>query len=116
MSDMKTPKDAVDLAKAKGAVMVDLRFIDLVGVWQHTSVPAHRLDESAFEDGFGFDGSSIRGFQPINASDMLIIPDPSSAKMDPFPKHPTIVMTCDIVDPITREPYCPSPRHLPRHG
>jgi glutamine synthetase len=112
MSGMKTPKDVLELAKAKGAVMVDLRFIDMPGVWQHTSVPIHRLDESAFEDGFGFDGSSIRGYQPINASDMLIMPDPSTAKMDPFTKHPTLVLSCDIVDPITREPYHRDPRYI----
>ena len=67
--------------------MVDLRFIDLPGVWQHTSVPIHRLEEASFEDGFGFDGSSIRGYQPINASDMLMIPDASTAQMDPFTQH-----------------------------
>ena len=113
-TDTKTPKDVLELAKSKGAVMVDLRFIDLPGVWQHTSVPVHRLDEDAFEDGFGFDGSSIRGFQPINASDMLIIPDPTTAQMDPFTKHPTLVLTCDIVDPITREPYGRDPRYVAR--
>ncbi|HJK93620.1 MAG TPA: type I glutamate--ammonia ligase, partial [Polyangiaceae bacterium LLY-WYZ-15_(1-7)] len=114
MSDINTPKDVLELAKAKGAVMADLRFIDLPGVWQHTSVPIHRLEESSFEDGFGFDGSSIRGYQPINASDMLIIPDASTAKMDPFTQHPTLVLTCDIVDPITREPYARDPRYVAR--
>ena len=69
MSEM-TAKDVLEYAKAKGAVMVDLRFIDLPGGWQHTSVPIHRLEEGSFEDGFGFDGSSIRGYKPINASDM----------------------------------------------
>lgn len=112
MSDSMTPKDVIELAKAKGAVMLDLRFIDLPGSWQHTSVPIHRLEDSSFEDGFGFDGSSIRGFQPINASDMLIVPDASTAKMDPFTKHPTLVMACDIVDPITREPYARDPRYI----
>ncbi len=112
MSDIETPKDAVELAKAKGAVMADLRFVDLPGVWQHTTVPAHRLDEDAFEDGFGFDGSSVRGYQPINASDMLILPDPTSARMDPFTRHPTIVLTCDIVDPLTRESYPRDPRYI----
>jgi glutamine synthetase len=67
------------LGQSKGAKIVDLRFIDLPATWQHASVPIHRLDEGAFEDGFGFDGSSIRGFQPINASDMLIIPDPGGS-------------------------------------
>lgn len=108
----QTPKSVMQMAKDAGAVMVDLRFIDLPGVWQHTSVPAHRLDEGAFEDGFGFDGSSIRGFQPIDASDMLIIPDPDSARMDPFTKHPTLALVCDIVDPITREPYGRDPRYI----
>lgn len=114
MSEIKSAKDAIKFAQSKGAVMVDLRFIDLPGIWQHTSVPIHRLDEDAFEDGFGFDGSSIRGFQPINASDMLIIPDPTTAKMDPYTKHPTVVFVCDIVDPITREPYGRDPRYVTR--
>lgn len=114
MSEIKSAKDAIEFAQAKGAVMVDLRFIDMPGMWQHTSVPIHRLDEDAFEDGFGFDGSSIRGFQPINASDMLIIPDPTTAKMDPYTKHPTVVFVCDIVDPITREPYGRDPRYVSR--
>ena len=114
MSEIKSAKDAIEFAQSKGAVMVDLRFIDLPGMWQHTSVPIHRLDEDAFEDGFGFDGSSIRGFQPINASDMLIIPDPTTAKMDPYTKHPTVVFVCDIVDPITREPYGRDPRYVSR--
>jgi glutamine synthetase len=109
MSDVKK---AIELAKKNNAVMVDLRFCDLPGVWQHTSVPAQRLDESAFEDGFGFDGSSIRGFQPINASDMLLLPDASTAQMDPFTEQPTIVLICDIVDPITREPYSRNPRYI----
>lgn len=114
MNEVNTPKDVIEYARAKGAVMVDLRFIDLPGVWQHTSVPIHRLEESSFEDGFGFDGSSIRGYQPINASDMLIIPDPKSARMDPFTKHPTLVLICDIVDPITRESYGRDPRYIAR--
>ncbi len=109
-----TPKDVVAMAKEQGAVMVDLRFVDLPGVWQHTSVPAHRLTEEAFEEGFGFDGSSIRGYQPINASDMLLIPDADSARMDPFTREPTMVLVCDIVDPITREPYGRDPRQVAR--
>lgn len=112
MTKTNSPKDVIEFAKANGAVMLDLRFIDLPGVWQHTSVPIARLEESCFEDGFGFDGSSIRGYQPINASDMLIIPDPTTAEMDPFTKHPTLVLTCDIVDPITREPYGRDPRYV----
>lgn len=108
----KTPSDVIALAKERGAKMVDLRFIDMPGVWQHTTVPIHRLDEAAFEDGFGFDGSSIRGYAPINASDMLIIPDATSAQMDPFTEEPTIVLICNIVDPITREPYVRDPRYI----
>ena len=110
----KTPKEVIEYAKAQGAKMLDLRFIDLPGVWQHTSVPIHRLDEAAFEDGFGFDGSSIRGYQPINASDMLIIPDAGTAQMDPFSEMPTLCVICNIQDPITREPYARDPRYIAR--
>lgn len=113
-SPIQTPKAAIDYAKQHHAEMVDLRFVDLFGTWQHTSVPVQRLDAEAFEDGFGFDGSSIRGFQPIHASDMLIVPDASSARMDPFTKAPTLVLICDIVDPITREPYARDPRYIAR--
>jgi glutamine synthetase len=114
MSEIKTPKDAIEYAKGQGAVVVDLRFIDLPGVWQHTTVPIHRLDEAAFEDGFGFDGSSIRGYQPINASDMLIMPVAETARMDPFTREPTLVLLCNIVDPITKEPYGRDPRYIAR--
>lgn len=106
------PKDVLDLARHAGAVMVDLRFIDLPGVWQHTSVPIHRLDEGSFEDGFGFDGSSIRGYQPINASDMIVIPDAASAQMDPFRARPTLTLICSVFDPITRQPYSRDPRFV----
>ncbi|MEC7519795.1 MAG: type I glutamate--ammonia ligase [Myxococcota bacterium] len=110
----KTASEVIEYAKEKGAKMLDLRFIDLPGVWQHTTVPIHRLDESAFEDGFGFDGSSIRGYQPINASDMLIVPDPGTAQMDPFTEMPTLCVICNIHDPITREPYARDPRYIAR--
>ena len=105
-------KKTLELAKSSGAVMLDLRFCDMPGAWQHTSVPIARLDEAAFEDGFGFDGSSIRGFQPINASDMLLLPDPTTSQLDPFTAQPTVVMICDICDPITREPYSRNPRYI----
>jgi len=108
----KTPSEVIEFGKANGAKMVDLRFTDLPGVWQHTSVPFRRIEESSFEDGFGFDGSSIRGYKPINASDMLIVPDAGSAQMDPFTEMPTLVLICDIVDPITREPYNRDPRYI----
>src|SRR5205807_878824 len=78
-----TPKDVLKLAKEKGVKTVDLRFIDLPGLWQHFSIPMSELREDIFEDGLGFDGSSIRGFQTIDESDMLLIPDPTTAHMDP---------------------------------
>jgi glutamine synthetase len=109
-----TPKEVLELAKEKGAKMVDLRFMDFPGLWQHFSVPISELDESSFEDGFGFDGSSIRGWQPINASDMLVIPDSTTAKIDPFFAEPTLVLICDIVDPVTREAYTRDPRYIAR--
>ncbi len=106
------PKEVIELGKKHGAVMVDLKFIDLPGKWQHTSVPFKRLNVEAFEDGFGFDGSSIRGFQPINQSDMLLIPDPATAVMDPFTQHPTLSLQCTIQDTITRQNYSRDPRHI----
>ena len=107
-----TPRDVLAFAKEKGAKVVDIRFLDFPGVWQHFTVPMSELDESCFEDGFGFDGSSIRGWQPINASDMLVIPDPTTAKMDPFYEVPTLVVIGNIVDPVTRESYSRDPRYI----
>jgi glutamine synthetase len=107
-----TGKEALEYAKKNGAVMVDLKFVDFLGTWQHTSVPVHRLEESSFEDGFGFDGSSIRGFQPINASDMLIVPDASTAQMDPFMAQPTLSLICNIYDPISKQTYPRDPRFI----
>jgi glutamine synthetase len=107
-----TPQEVLNMVKENGAKMVDLRFMDYPGLWQHFSVPVSEVDESCFEDGFGFDGSSIRGWQPINASDMLVIPDPTSAKMDPFYQEPTLTLICNIVDPITRESYTRDPRFI----
>jgi glutamine synthetase len=86
--------------------------MDFPGLWQHLSVPIGELSEELFTDGHGFDGSSIRGWQAINASDMLIIPDPDSARIDPFLKDPTLVMICDVVDPVTRENYSRDPRNI----
>ncbi|MBW2591687.1 MAG: type I glutamate--ammonia ligase [Deltaproteobacteria bacterium] len=107
-----TPEKVLAMAKEKGAKVVDLRFLDFPGVWQHFTVPINELDESTFEDGFGFDGSSIRGWQPIDASDMLVVPDPTTARMDPFFKEPTLVLIGDIADPITRQPYSRDPRYI----
>ncbi len=107
-----TPKDVLEMAKEKGARVVDLRFLDFPGVWQHFTVPLSELVESSFEDGFGFDGSSIRGWQEIHHSDMLVVPDPTTAQMDPFFKEPTLVLIGNIVDPITREQYTRDPRYI----
>jgi glutamine synthetase len=104
--------DVLKLIKEKEVGIVDLRFLDFLGTWQHFSVPSHELDEKAFEEGLGFDGSSIRGWQSIHASDMLVIPDPKTARMDPFTAAPTLVIICDVVDPITREPYSRDPRNI----
>ena len=109
-----TPKEVLDMAKENGAKLVDLRFMDFPGLWQHFSVPVGELEESSFEDGFGFDGSSIRGWQPIHASDMLVIPDAETAKIDPFYAAPTLTLICDIADPVTREPYTRDPRNIAR--
>lgn len=107
-----TPEKVLAMAQKKGARVVDLRFLDFPGVWQHFTVPLSELDESSFEDGFGFDGSSIRGWQPIDASDMLVVPDPATARMDPFFNEPTLVLIGDIADPITRQPYSRDPRYI----
>src|SRR3972149_3680416 len=107
-----TPKEVVKFAKDHGARMVDLKFMDFPGMWQHFTVPIPQLDESSFEEGFGFDGSSIRGWQAIHASDMLVIPDAATAVLDPFPETPTLSLICNIVDPITKEKYTRDPRNI----
>jgi glutamine synthetase len=108
----KTPKDVRKLAEEAGAKIVDLRFVDLPGIWQHFSLPAKDLDDDLFGDGIGFDGSSIRGFQQIQESDMLLIPDPETAYMDPMLEIPTLSMICNVFDPVTREAYTRDPRHI----
>jgi len=107
-----TPEEVLQFAKMQGAKMVDFKFVDVPGTWQHFSVPISELEESTFEDGLGFDGSSIRGFQAINESDMLLIPDPDSATLDPILRVPTMFLVCNVVDPITRENYSRDPRHV----
>ncbi|GHC05130.1 glutamine synthetase [Cerasicoccus arenae] len=109
-----TPKEVIALAQAKDVKMVDLKFCDLHGAWQHFTVPVNQLSEELFSDGLGFDGSSIRGWKGIEASDMLVIPDPTTAWMDPFTELATLSLLCDIEDPITREPYERSPRGVAR--
>jgi glutamine synthetase len=105
-------KQVLEYAKKNNVVMVDLRFTDWPGSQQHCTYPISEFDEGTFEDGMGFDGSSIRGWQAINESDMLMMPDPETAFIDPFFAQPTLVMTCDIVDPITRENYSRDPRWI----
>jgi glutamine synthetase len=109
---MMTPEDVLKFAKENDVKVVDLRFMDFPGIWQHFTVPISELDQGSFEDGYGFDGSSIRGWQPIHHSDMLVIPDPSTAKIDPFFEVPTLVMIGNIVDPLTRESYSRDPRYI----
>jgi len=92
--------------------MVDLRFTDPFGVWHHFSIPTRELTEALFEEGVGFDGSSIRGFQEIHESDMILIPDPETAFKDPVLEVPTLVLICDIYDPVTRQPYTRDPRYV----
>lgn len=91
---------------------VDLKFMDFPGLWQHFTIPITQLDESVFNEGLGFDGSSMRGWRSINESDMIVIPDPDTAVMDPFTKYPTLSLICDIHDPITKERYTRCPRHI----
>ncbi|MBI5655868.1 MAG: glutamine synthetase beta-grasp domain-containing protein [Geobacter sp.] len=109
-----TPQEVVAFAKENGAMMVDFKFMDFVGIWQHFSVPMSEFGEDTFEEGQGFDGSSIRGWQPIHASDMIILPDPTTAKMDPFTAVPTLSLICNIFDPITKEDYSRDPRNIAR--
>jgi glutamine synthetase len=108
----KTGKEVIELAKSKGVTMVDFRFTDFIGTWQHFSTPAHVLDEEVFREGLGFDGSSIRGWSAIHESDMLVIPDPESAFIDPFFKDPTLVLVCSVQDPVTRADYTRDPRNV----
>ena len=107
-----TPKEAVDYAKKNNAQIIDIKFIDLIGAWQHFSVPMSELEEDLFQEGLGFDGSSIRGWQAINNSDMIVIPDSSTTVMDPFTKVPTVSMIGNVVDPITKENYSRDPRNI----
>ncbi|HEY7370929.1 MAG TPA: type I glutamate--ammonia ligase, partial [Polyangia bacterium] len=107
-----TPAEVLKLAEKNGAKMVDFKFIDLLGIWQHTTMPIAKLEVGTFKDGYFFDGSSIRGWQPIHASDMIFIPDADTAVIDPFLSTPTLSLTCDIVDAITKQPYAKDPRTI----
>jgi len=114
MSVLNTPKDVVAFIKSESVEIIDMRFTDFMGTWQHFSVPAKAFDEGAFDTGFGFDGSSIRGWQAINESDMLIRPIAETAFLDPFTVHKTLIIICNVYDPITGEDYSRDPRFIAR--
>jgi glutamine synthetase len=109
-----TPKQVLQLIKQKGIAFVDCRFMDFPGLWQHTTYPVSELHESTIEEGFGFDGSSIRGWQAINESDMILVPVADTARIDPFFTHPTLSIICDIKDPVTKKEYSRDPRSVAR--
>ncbi|HSJ43687.1 MAG TPA: type I glutamate--ammonia ligase [Euzebyales bacterium] len=109
-----SPDDVLARIDSEGIQFIDLRFCDLPGLMQHFSVPAHELTEDVFADGLGFDGSSIRGFQEIQESDMILIPDPDTAQVDPFRQHPTLNINCFVHDPVTGESYSRDPRYIAR--
>lgn len=109
---MKTGKDVIAYAKDKQCKVVDLKFVDLLGTWQHFTISMDLLDDDLFEEGNGFDGSSIRGWKAINESDMLILPDPASARIDPFCAETTLSLVGSVIDPITRQPYNRDPRGI----
>jgi glutamine synthetase len=109
-------REAVEWAGETSAAMVDLKFCDLLGTWQHMTLPVRALDESAFTEGLGFDGSSIRGWQGISESDMLLMPQAETTILDPHTEAPTLSIVCEILDPLTREPYAKDPRRLARRA
>ncbi len=114
VSSVKTPKDVLALIEREKIQIVDLRFMDFPGLWQHFSVPAREISENTFVDGLGFDGSSIRGWQAINESDMLVKPVAESAFIDPYMVHKTLVLICNIADPVTGADYTKDPRNIAR--
>ena len=108
------PREVLAMCREKEVKAVDLRFADFLGAWQHLTIPVGKLEEEMFEDGLGFDGSSIRGWQAINESDMLLVPVAETAFIDPFTELPTLNLICNIQDPITREDYSRDPRNVAR--
>jgi glutamine synthetase len=114
MVEERTPDDVLQLISDEGIEIVDLRFCDLPGLTQHFSMPAGQLTADVFDEGVGFDGSSIRGFQEIQESDMLLIPDPGTAVVDPFTQHKTLNLNCFVNDPVTAESYSRDPRYVAR--
>jgi glutamine synthetase len=109
-----TPRDVLKLIEQKSIQFIDLRFMDFPGLWQHLTLPVSELTLDSFNHGFGFDGSSIRGWQAINESDMLLVPVADTALLDPFMMHPTLSMICDVRDPITKKEYSRDPRSIAR--
>ncbi|HZP22731.1 MAG TPA: type I glutamate--ammonia ligase [Terriglobales bacterium] len=113
MSDTKPdPKKVLEFVKEHNVQVLDLRFTDLPGLWHHVSYPIYQLSEDSFEEGFGMDGSSIRGWAAIHESDMLLIPDAGRYMLDPFTEVPTLVMVCDVIDPVTKQRYDRDPRYI----
>src|ERR671935_311131 len=106
------PKDVLAMCAEHKVRMVDFKFTDLPGTWQHMGLSIRRIDEDTFSEGLGYDGSSIRGFQEIHESDMILLPDPSTAVIDPFYEQSTLSIVCTVIDPITREPYTRDPRYV----
>src|SRR5689334_9040552 len=109
---MATPKEVMEFVKKHDVKLLDLRFTDLPGLWHHVSYPIDQFSEASFEDGFGMDGSSIRGWAAIHESDMLLMPDPAWYMLDPFTEVPTLVMVCDVIDPVTKQRYDRDPRYI----
>ncbi|MEA2219335.1 MAG: glutamine synthetase, partial [Solirubrobacteraceae bacterium] len=108
----QTAAEVLEFAAQRGVEMVDLKFVDLPGSWQHMTLPLGALDEGDFTAGLGFDGSSIRGFQEIHESDMLLIPDPTTGFIDPYYTRPTLSLICSVADPVLGEPYARDPRYV----
>ena len=111
---MPDSKTVLEFARNNDAKILDLRFTDIPGLWHHVSYPIDQLTESSFTDGFGIDGSSIRGWAAIHESDMLLMPDAGTHLLDPFTEVPTLVLVCDVVDPLTRQAYDRDPRYISR--
>src|SRR6266705_1226179 len=114
VSPPKNAREVADLVRAHGIQIVDLKFTDLPGLWQHFSIGLPELNDELFDDGIGFDGSSIRGFQEIHESDMLLQPDPATAFIDPMCEAPTLSLICNVIDPILDKPYSRDPRYVAR--
>lgn len=108
----ETPQEVLKMIQEQNIQIIDLKFIDLPGIWQHLTVFQNQIEESSFTDGVAFDGSSIRGWKAINESDMAMVPDPTTAWIDPFMKEPTLSMICSIIEPRTGEPYSRDPRTI----